>query len=141
MPASDEAFTSIRSCGGNQIRCGGSDYRVGSAEPGTTLACVVILSSKVRVIGRVSSASGAHFEVSGDIERSGGSVTVSAGARSDGSMAELEPTTCTVTKVQFLVAGGIWADFDCSPGGDAGGCAARGTFVFERCLKEADAGP
>jgi hypothetical protein len=140
VPAGDDAFTSIRSCGGNQIRCGAADYRIGATEPGTTLTCVVAPSSRVHVGAHLSQANGAHFDVDGDIDASGGTVTISAGAAPDGGTVEVGPTTCRVTDVQFLVLGSVWASFDCAPDGDAAACAARGTFVFESCSREVDAG-
>jgi len=139
IPAGNDAFDSIRSCGGNQIRCGSSDYRVGATSPGTTLTCAVVWSSKVRVRGHLSLASGAHFEVDGDIEASGGTATISAGAAPDGSAVELQPTPCRID-VEVLAPGTIWANFDCGPANDAATCAARGTFVFESCARESDAG-
>jgi hypothetical protein len=140
MPAGDDAFTSIRSCGGNQIRCGSSDYRISASDLGTTLTCVVAPSNQIRLRGHVLQANGAHFDVDGDIDSTGGAVTISAGAAPDGGAIVLEPTSCRVTSVEFLVPGSIWANFDCGPPGDAATCAVRGTFVFERCVKEADAG-
>ncbi len=140
VPAGDDAFTSIRSSGGNMIRCGSSDYRVGANDVGTTLTCVVAPSNQIRLQGHVSQTNGPRFDVAGNIDSTGGTVTISAGSPSDGGAIELEPTPCRVTKVEFLAPGTIWANFDCAPGGDAGSCAARGTFVFESCVKEADAG-
>jgi hypothetical protein len=140
MPAGDDAFSSILACGGNKIRCGSDDYRVDGGEPGTTLTCTVSPSGKVRLHGRVSQSNGTHFEVDGDIDASGGPVTISARAASDGGAITLEPTACRVTKVEFLIPGSIWANFDCAPSSDASTCAARGTFVFENCVKDADAG-
>lgn len=140
LPAGDDAFTSIRSCGGNQIRCGSSDYRISASDLGTTLTCVVAPSNQIRLSGHVSQTDGTHFDVEGDIDSTGGTVTISAGASSDGGASELEPTSCRVTKVEFVAPGSIWANFDCGPSGDASTCAVRGTFVFESCLREADGG-
>jgi hypothetical protein len=139
-PAGDDAFTSIRSCGGNKIRCGSSDYRVSANDLGTTLTCLVAPSNQIRLRGHVSQANGTHFDVDGDIDSKGGTVTISAGAAADGSAIELAPTPCRVTDVEFVVPGSIWANFECGPAGDAATCAVRGTFVFESCSREVDAG-
>jgi hypothetical protein len=141
LPTGDDAFTSIRSCGGNQIRCGSSDYRISANDLGTTLTCVVAPSNQIRLRGHVSQTDGTHFDVDGDIDSKGGTVTISAGTPPDGGAFELEPASCRVTDVEFVVPGSIWAKFDCGPEGDASTCAVRGTFVFENCAKETDAGP
>jgi hypothetical protein len=139
MPPGDDAFSSIRSCGGNQIRCGSSDYRVGATDLGTTLTCTVATSGRIRLRGHVSQTNGPRFGVDGEIDSKGGDVTISAGAARDGSAIELGPISCR-TDVRFVASGTIWANFDCAPDSDAATCTAHGTFVFEGCTRDTDAG-
>src|SRR6185436_14113480 len=106
---------------------------------GTTVTCTVAPSGKIRLSGHVSQVNGPHFDVGGEIDSKGGDVTISAGAAPDGSAIELGPLSCRID-VRFVIAGTIWANFDCSPDSDAAACAVRGTFVFESCTSETDAG-
>jgi hypothetical protein len=138
MPGGNEAFASIRACGGNQIRCGTADYRVSAAHLGTTITCAVTGSGPFRVRGHIARSSGEHFDVEGGLDGGRGTVTVSAGTSNEGGTVELEPGSCRVTDVEFIAPGSIWANFDCSV--DLSTCATRGTFVFENCVREADGG-
>jgi hypothetical protein len=142
LPGGDDAFTSIRTCGGNQIRCGTADYRVSAAVPGTTIVCTVAPTNSFHVRAHLTQANGTHFDVEGDIDSSGGTVTLSAGTAGapDAGAIELGPVSCRVTEVLFLWPGTVSANFDCAPSTDASVCAARGTFVFENCARETDAG-
>lgn len=141
LPEGDDAFTSIRTCGGNQIRCGNADYRV-STTVGTTITCTVAPTQSFHVRAHLSQSNGTHFDVEGDVDSSGGTVTLSAGTAgaSDAGTAEIGPTSCRVTTVPYLWPGTISADFECTSISDASTCAVRGTFVFENCEKGTDGG-
>jgi hypothetical protein len=131
LPTGDAAWRAIRECGGNQIRCGSANYRVGGGAGTDTVSCTLSGSAPVHVSGHASSG-GLGFDVTGDLGATGGTATIDVTGGQDA--AALGRMTCTATP-QVLGTGAIYADFIC-PDVGAAGCATEGTFVFESCSSE-----
>lgn len=154
IPPGADAFSSILECGGNQVRCGGADYRVSSDTPGVSVACAVTGTGPFHVDARVSRGS-AFFRITGVVDVVGGTdsggapdassgwnlrgaLTVSASSGADGGATG--PLTCGFGKVSFVLPGSIWASFDCASETDPLACSPKGVFVFEHCDEESDGG-
>jgi hypothetical protein len=132
LPAGDPALRAVIACGGNQVRCGDADYRVGDGDR-DLVTCTTSGTDTVHVRAHASSG-GASVDVVGVTSAAGAGVTVTVTDSAGKTL--LDRARCTAV-THFAVAGTIYADFTCgaSDGGAQGGaaCVVRGTFVFEGC--------
>lgn len=141
LPSGDPALRAIVSCGGNQVRCGAADYRVGDGDR-DQVTCTVSGTGTVHLDAHASSG-GDAVEAVGDVSEQGAPITITATDATGTKV--LDAARCTAV-TRYATAGTIYADFTCDAvgagdagsAGDAGGargagCVVRGTLVFEGC--------